>query len=254
MTTIDKTTVQTRFGQSAITYHQEAQIQRELAARLAIATQGFKPLKNIMEVGCGTGFLTRAMLAIHRPNTYHLNDLAPEMVAQSALILQESNIHSNSIMAGDAETIEFPKALNAIVSSSTIQWFNNPARFFEKSALALCQGGLLAVGTFGQLNFKEIKSLTQQGLDYANVVELRNMLSPWFEIHSIEETTITQWFESPSAVLNHMRHTGVNCLKSHYMGAGALRRFMASYSEQYATSKGKIPLTWHPITIVATKR
>ena len=254
MTIIDKTTVQNRFGQSATTYHQEAHIQRELAARLAAATQDFKPLKNILEVGCGTGFLTRAMVAIHRPTTYHLNDLAPEMVAQSALILQESNIHSNLIMAGDAETIEFPKALDAIVSSSTIQWFSQPARFFEKSAMALCQGGLLAVGTFGQLNFKEIKSLTKQGLDYANVGQLKNMLSPWFEIHSIEETTITQLFESPTAVLNHMRHTGVNCLQGQHMGAGGLRRFMTSYSEQYANSKGQIPLTWHPITMVATKR
>lgn len=254
MTIIDKTTVQNRFGRSATTYHQAAHIQRELAARLAVATQSFKPLKNILEVGCGTGFLTRAMLAIHRPNIYHLNDLAPEMVAQSARILQESDIHTSSVMVGDAETIDFPKALDAIVSSSTIQWFSQPARFFEKSAMALRQGGLLAVGTFGPLNFKEIKSLTQNGLNYAAVAELRQMLSPWFEVHSIEETTLTQWFESPASVLSHMRHTGVNCLHGHHMGAGALRRFMASYTEQYANSKGQIPLTWHPITMVATKK
>lgn len=254
MTIIDKTTVQNRFGRSAITYHQEAHIQRELAARLAVATQSFKPLKNILEVGCGTGFLTKAMLTIHSPATYHLNDLAPEMMAQTARILKEWNIHTTSMLTGDAETIEFPKALDAIVSSSTIQWFSQPARFFEKSAMALCQGGLLAVGTFGQLNFKEIKSLTLQGLDYTNVGQLKNMLSPWFEIHSIEETTIIQWFESPAAVLNHMRHTGVNCLQGQHMGAGALRRFMASYSQQYANREGLVPLTWHPITIVATKR
>ncbi len=253
MTTICKELVRSRFGQSAATYHHLAHIQQSIAIQLAERTINYAPLHKILEIGCGTGFLTKDMMAIHQPHTYYLNDLSPSMIGQAALLLNAENCRS-VVLPGDAETISFPGELDAIVSSSAIQWFQQPALFLKKASEALHCKGVLAIATYGEKNFIEIKSLSNQGLYYPEADQLKAMITPWFDLQIFEQQTVIQWFDSVSAVLNHMKQTGVNCLAQNPMSAGNLRRLMDEYSKQYANRDGQIPLTWHPIIVVATKK
>ena len=80
--TINKAQVQKNFGQNAITYDEYAVVQKEMAKELfdKIKRKGCC-FRNILEIGCGTGFLTE-LLAREYPNAQIIaTDIAPEMIA-----------------------------------------------------------------------------------------------------------------------------------------------------------------------------
>ena len=241
MNTICKNLVQTRFGQSTPTYNSRALLQQQIATQLAECTLRYGPLHRILEVGCGTGFLTNSVLSIHNPSTYYLNDLATEMIEHTMNQLNSTESIKPVLLPGDAEVIDFPQNLDAVFSSSTIQWFNQPDLFFQKAATAMRKNGILAVSTFGTQNFVEIRTLTNRGLNYPESGQLKQIISRWFNIDIFHQETITQWFESAAEVLNHIKQTGVNCLHQPAMSAGAVRKFMNDYERNYANQAGQIP-------------
>jgi len=78
-----KEAVSTHFGRSVDYYEQHAVIQREVAERLIAS---LKPWRNIIphgpiiEIGCGTGFVTRGLIKLFPNRTLEITDIAPEMV------------------------------------------------------------------------------------------------------------------------------------------------------------------------------
>lgn len=254
MNCINKEIVGRRFSKCAERYCYKAHVQRMMASKLAENVIGFGDFEDVLEVGCGSGFLTRDILKNHHPMRYYLNDLSEEMVAQASQHFTPETSKSLRLLTGDAELVDLPLNLDAIVSSAAIQWFQHVDLFFYKSARSLQRGGLLAFTTFGPDNFHEIKYLANKSLDYLSLQQLREMLEPNFEIHLMKEERLIQWFGSAVEVLDHIRQTGVNGLNNNAMRVGELREFIRNYNQQYGNGLGKVSLTWHPITVVATKK
>ncbi len=251
---INKEAVKQSFDRCGESYNIQASVQHEIAGRLAVLTQLHSPFRKVLEIGCGTGFLTSAIINIHRPEHYIINDISVEMINKTINCLNNISDIRIEKLEGDAETVDFPNGLDAIVSSSAIQWFTDAGKFFSKAADSLKKGGILAISTFGTNNFLEINSLTGRGLKYKTDSELKNMIERHFTIHNFENETVTQWFDSPVEVLSHIRCTGVGCTLASPMGAGAVRRFISDYQKQFADNNGRVSLTWNPVIIIATKR
>ena len=79
--TINKAQVQKNFSQNAITYDQYAVVQKEMARELIekIRSTGVH-FRNILEIGCGTGFLTELLARDYPLAQITATDIAPEMI------------------------------------------------------------------------------------------------------------------------------------------------------------------------------
>lgn len=256
---IDKELVARRFAHARSTYDREAGVQRQVAVKMmrlltdALLAQGTPPeevptrFRHIVELGCGTGSYSRLLIDTFRPETLLLNDLCPEM---------EECVRELSVrfLPGDAELLDFPPGTDLITSCSTLQWFTDTERFFARCHRFLADDGVLAFTTFGKENMHEIHALTGNGLNYLPPESLKAMLSPRFDILCAEEEIVSLPFDTPLQVLQHLKLTGVTGTEKRMWTRGRLQAFCEEYTTRFGDESRKVPLTYHPIYMIAKKK
>lgn len=246
---MDKRLIAERFARARDTYSQEARVQQQVAEKMMRLLPDVR-FRHIVEFGCGTGSYSRILLHQLQPETLLLNDLCPEMKeCLTDLLLQDAV----QFMPGDAEVLEFPEKTDLITSCSTLQWFNNPKRFFARCHSFLTDNGYLAFSTFGAENMREIRTLTGHGLDYLPVEKLNELLSPYFETVYAEEEIVPLPFATPLQVLQHLKQTGVTGTEKKIWTRGRLQAFCNGYIGQFSQDEN-VSLTYHPIYIIARKK
>ncbi|WP_320167857.1 malonyl-ACP O-methyltransferase BioC [Mangrovibacterium marinum] len=251
---IDKEIVRKRFGKSWLSYNQHASVQREICRKLAglLSANERTTIGSLLEVGCGSGLLTNEILNIAKPREYYANDLVCAAENGIEQIFRNHRFNNWSFLEGDAELIAFPEQLDAVLSSSTMQWFHHLQAFLLKVHQALKPGGLFAFSTFGPQNFIEIKAACNQGLSYFSADEIREMLSANFDLLSLHEEQVQLHFHQPVDVLRHIKNTGVNALEK---TACWNRRRLEEFEQNYPVSPtNDFRLTYHPILIIAQKK
>ena len=124
------TQIQVAFSAAATRYDQAAHIQRQAAEQFAqwLATQPIASPQTILEVGCGTGFLT-AQLVERYPHTAILaTDIAPAMLAQAQQRITAPQVHWQVLDAQQGA----PQASDWLVSALCFQWFQPLAEALQK--------------------------------------------------------------------------------------------------------------------------
>lgn len=246
----DKSRVGDSFSAAAYTYEQSAEPQARVAetlwARLCaeFETRDERlPLEGrIIEVGCGSGLLTRLYADRVNPPTLELWDLAPAGSHQW---------HEGARYRQCDAEIEIAKleseSIDLILSASAIQWFNSPSAFISRAVRALRPGGILAVAGFGPGTLEEISSITGNSLPYIPINKLIASAGTvgsdglGVEILFAEEETIIADFGSSRELIDHLRLTGVN----------ALSRSSVGRTRQFLNSLGPHPsLTYRPYYLI----
>jgi malonyl-CoA O-methyltransferase len=230
-------------------------VQLHIAQTLGKRALAFFPLccDRLLEVGCGTGFLTRELLAGLSIRQMYLNDLVDMSNRMEQLI---GSNHCKTIfdfIPGDAEEIVFPTRLQAVLSASSIQWFVDLPSFFAKVIDALLPEGLFIFNSFGPANLHEIKTLMGEGLHYPTADELIELLSG-FEIVEMRTENLVRYFESPRAVLHHLKETGVTATQPDFRWTKSnLLAFENAYNEQFSCHE-KVTLSWQVYYFVCKKK
>lgn len=250
---MDKRLIAERFARARATYSREARVQQQVAERMMARIQSVLPdflPRRVVEFGCGTGLYSNLLYETWHPELLYLNDLCPEM----ELCLRNLTAHHGvTFTPGDAETCPLPGGLNLLTSCSTLQWFDSPNRFFQRSQSLLADKGILAFSTFGGNNLYEIRELTGKGLAYPSLQELETWLSrAGFHILRMDEEEVTLTFPTPIDILRHLRMTGVTGTSGHTWSRGRLTTFTESYFERFRTDGG-VSLTYHPVYVVTQK-
>ena len=250
---IDKPLLKRRFAAALPGYDAHAAVQNEICIRLdeMIGRIRILPVDRAMEIGAGTGFLTRLLLDRFPDAKWMLND----MIETTVEYLKPYVIgHDVAYMWGDAELLPLPIGTDLLASASTVQWFNDVPAFIKKAADALVAGGMLAFTTFGPDNFREIRKITGDGLSYYSCEELQQILvGAGFSIAETLEYTRVLMFDTPQEVLNHIRETGVNAVRRIGWQRPNLENFDSTYRTLFGADDGRVSLTYHPILIVAVK-
>jgi malonyl-ACP O-methyltransferase BioC len=251
---VDKELVGQRFRNSVSTYDANARVQKAMAIKLAKTVGHFYHDKTIrvLEVGCGTGNLTREIMRNINVETYFANDLVDWVEPVVTSIAERANVSKFVFHKGDAEKLHFPGHLDLVCSGAVFQWFEHKEMFFKKASESLNDQGVLAFSTFGTQNYREIRQLTGSGLTYYKVDELMQMAAPYFSSCWASEWVEQLWFNQPSDVLKHMKHTGVGGVSGCYWSKSKHAAFESGY-QQFASPVGNFPLTYHPQLLLLRK-
>ncbi|MEG1563629.1 MAG: malonyl-ACP O-methyltransferase BioC [Bacteroides sp.] len=252
---MNKELIARRFSKAGGTYTREAVVQQQIANKMIGLLQHYLPRashpKKIVEFGCGTGTYSRLLLQTLQPEELLLNDLCADMRHHCHDLL---GTHV-TFLAGDAETLAFPTGTDLVTSCSALQWFETPEAFFRRCNHCLNRNGTFAFTTFGQENLREIRQLTGNGLAYQSLAELETSLRPLYHIVHAEEEIIPLHFNAPMDVLRHLQQTGVTGTGGqHAWTRQTLATFCEQYTQQFSSDGTRVPLTYHPIYIIAKKK
>ena len=137
-------------------YEAHAPVQHRVALGLArtIAALPLPERPRALEFGCGTGFLTRALLDAQIPANWLLTDLSPAMVERCRNATGDDPDRRFATLDGEYGT---PDAgpFDLICSSLALQWFDDAPAALARMADWLAPGGHLIVTTLGPGTFAE---------------------------------------------------------------------------------------------------
>jgi malonyl-CoA O-methyltransferase len=154
---IDKQLLQKRFSKNAKTYDQYASVQKKMADELlAIVEQKtweHELEMNILEIGCGTGYVTEQLCNLFPHARITAVDLAPGMIEMAEKRLRDRGV---TFYCGDIEEMILDGEYDLIISNATFQWFNQLENTVKKLAEKLKSNGVFCFSTFGNLTFHEM--------------------------------------------------------------------------------------------------
>lgn len=136
-------------------YESAAAIQPVAAAGLArsIAAETLAPAPRVLEIGCGTGLLTRALRETLPDAAMVVSDIAPAMVARCRTRMGQG--FAGRFLVMDAEAPCLSPGFDLVASNLAAQWFEDLPATLAGLAGLLAPGGLLAVTTLAAGTFRE---------------------------------------------------------------------------------------------------
>ncbi|ENU34732.1 malonyl-ACP O-methyltransferase BioC [Acinetobacter parvus] len=246
---IDKVLVAQRFAKAGQSYIEQAVVQKQISAQLFEYLKAYCPktFDSVLEIGCGSGNLTHLFQTHFQFDQLFLNDLYKDVDQHF------STIKNIAWLIGDIEQLTLPQSLDAVISSSALQWMTDLPKLLHRIHDALKPNAYFGFSTFGSDNLTEIKQLTGQGLNYISLEFLKRQLEQQnFEILLIQQDHKQVYFDHPKSVLQHLKATGVTATaKSHRWTKQSLQHFYSDY-QQFHVEQG-FRLTYHPIYVIARR-
>lgn len=216
-------------------YDAAATIQREAAAQLAarIAGTPLPPCPRILELGCGTGFLTRALDHVLAPARWTVSDVAPAMVERARAGLGIAADYR--VIDGEAVDPRLGP-FDLIASGMAFQWFADLSGALARLANLLAPGGLLAFSTMAAGSFAEWRAaLEAEGLgsgtpDYPDRKTLAALAQPGLRAE-VAVIDMPQQQPGARAFLGRLKAIGAGTPAPDYkpLPPAALRRAMARF-------------------------
>jgi len=187
--TINKAQVQKNFSQNAITYDQYAVVQKEMARELFLKIKSTgRNFRKILEIGCGTGFLTELLASEYPLAQITAIDIAPEMIVvarEKLAIFPNINYIEADGEKLKGDNISVDRSFDLIVSNVVFQWFTDYAAAFIQYHSFLEPTGYLIYSTLGAGTFKELYVCLQDGNEGKSSCTLGD-----HKIHNRRETFI----------------------------------------------------------------
>ncbi len=151
------------FGAAADTYAGHAAVQSivadDLMRRIAALDLPVRP--RILEIGCGTGNLTRKLAAHFTDAEWIITDLAPAMVQATRDTVSLGGRARFLVMDGEFPSLllgteaDAEQGFDLICSSMAVQWFDDLNGGLRRLAALLRPGGCLCVSTLAGGTFEE---------------------------------------------------------------------------------------------------
>lgn len=241
---IDNKLIKKHFEKSMDKYDKNATVQDLMASKLIIELEKISNnFENILELGSGTGLLTKRINSHIKYSNFFANDLVEKSKVYVQKIIPKSNF-----LCGNALKIKPSKKMDLIISNAMFQWFENLDKAISIIKLSLNKNGILAFSTFSPDNFKEITEITGLSLQYKTQEEIEQILSnQGFEILYSETFYEEIEFKTPLELLAHMKNTGVNSLSEKTWTVKKVKDFCDKFTKKYPKTK----LTYSPIIVIA---
>lgn len=248
------------FGDAVSYYNAHADVQQEVADRLIASLQPWRdiiPSGPIIELGCGTGFVTNGIVDLYPNRNIEAVDLSEKMID---FCRDKFSDHKNlSFSVSDAEEIpNFDEPHYAMtVSGFTAHWFKDPAQTLGQWLEITKPGGLLLASFPGNESFPQWKKHCKElglpftGNELPDVEEMVIKMSVGPAQVDYYEDTITQTYESAGDFFDELKGLGMGTqLKGRHLNADERNLLIEHWDN---SSKGDVTVSYH-IVFLAVKR
>lgn len=228
-----KQRIEKSFGLKAHSYHQHANLQRNIAKKLVSFLPEKAPYK-ILEIGCGTGFVTEILLHKYPQSQIHVTDISQDMLQYTQ---QRFTGYKNlTFSVQDGENLNVNQEYDLIISSMVIQWFENPNATLHGYTNILTNNGSIYFSTLGSESFQEWRTCLSQ-LNLSNGLLDAHQYDDIFK----EEKTILS-YNSGLEFLKDFKKIGAHQSHDNYtpLKQSDLKKACALLEGKYNSS-----VTWH---------
>lgn len=154
---IDKRCARRTFGNAAETYDAAAVLQHEIGRRMLERLDYVKlQPQRVLDIGCGTGVNTEALLRRYPRAEVIGLDFALPMLAQTRK--RGRWLRRPHCLCGDLDSLPLAAhSVDLVFSNAAIQWSQDPAAAIAQMHRVLRPGGLLMFSSFGPDTLKELR-------------------------------------------------------------------------------------------------
>ncbi len=257
--TLDKSGIKRSFAAATKTYDSVAELQRTVGRELLQAIDTTHLTGTLLDLGCGTGFLTGELLARSRYETMIALDIAlPMLQATQAKLADQRNI---SYVCADAEHLPLGgQCIDAVLSNLALQWCRNLDAVFTDIKRVLKPDGQLVFSTFGPQTLHELKSAWATVDHYSHVNEFYSetqlkhfLLQAGFKNSQVKSTVYISRYQSVWTLMQELKHLGAQ-----HVVAGrnkkittktAMQKMITAYKKHKVSDQ--IPATFEVISVIA---
>ncbi|MDO9046552.1 MAG: malonyl-ACP O-methyltransferase BioC [Methylobacter sp.] len=255
---LDKAKIKQSFAAASVTYDGVAELQRTVGKAL-LGTIDTEVLTGpLLDLGCGTGFLSAKLLEFAQP-VIALDIALPMLQVTRRKLADTPNV---TYLCADAEQLPLAgQIVDGVFSNLALQWCINLDVVFTDIKRVLKPGGRLVFSTFGPQTLQELKVAWAEVDDYNHVNDFYSeqqlahflQLAGYTEI-KIETKLYRSSYGSVLALMKELKHIG-----AHNMIAGRnknittktqMQRMIAAYERHRAGDQ--IPATFEAIMVTAS--
>jgi len=261
--------VKRSFSSAADSYDHHAVLQREIGDRL-VAHLNFTKIEpeRILDIGCGTGYLTRLLTDKFKKAHITGLDLSEAMVLhtrkQHKLRLPWHGKRHHCVADGCA--LPFADAsFDLVTSNLAMQWVANPGDMLSEMRRVLAPGGLMLFATFGRRTLAELRqSLAELSGNHergkaGHVLPFPDVMSLGDEINQlavdlpvIDSDLFTLTYPDVMALVRELKGLGASSAaiagrSGGLYGRRLLRELDATYGEKHRMPDGQIRATFEAL-------
>jgi malonyl-CoA O-methyltransferase len=257
---LEKARIKRSFAAASVTYDNVAGLQRTVGKELLQSIDANKLTGTLLDLGCGTGFLTGELLTHSNHETTIALDIALSMLqtTQNKLADKRDVIY----VCADAEQLPLAEqSIDSVFSNLALQWCSDLETVFTGIKQALKPDGQLVFSTFGPQTLHELKGAWAAVDNYNHVnafyseTRLKKFLQQaGFKHIQIKTKFYTPRYDSVWILMQELKHLG-----AHHVIAGrnkkittkkAMQQMISAYEKHRV--RGQIPATFEVI-MVTTK-
>jgi malonyl-CoA O-methyltransferase len=216
------------------------------------------PPEPILEVGCGTGFVTKKLIDLFPERKIIVTDLSEKMLnkCENNLIKSECNLTNISFKVLDADDLPSnEESFGLIISGFTPHWFKDTSLALQNLSEKLVPGGIMLCSFPGNHSFPEwYENCLELGLphtanplpDVEEVVVKMSMGPMQIDYY---ENDLYKEFESSLDFFRYLKMTGGSySMLNKTLGYKKFKLLLDHWD-----NKGNIKVKWH-IVYIAAKR
>ncbi len=239
-----KQNVVTNFDNQSEYYDRESQIQKVVAETLiADLPEGrdAEKIENILEIGCGTGYLTKLLFDKYENKNICISDISPSMTVRAQINGQEAadaRGHTTRWAVFDAENppSSMTGKYDLIVANMVFQWLEDAQSGIKRLSNLLKPGGRIIYSTLGPDSFEEWKAVLRKLELPIGILDFdvpRDVYKEEFLIKS---------YDDAYAFLHSIKDIGAGQARKGYkpLSMVQLRDACLEFNKKYDTS-----VTWH---------
>lgn len=253
--------VRRNFSRHATEYEQYARVQRTVAQKLLQLLPAGSVAGSTLEIGCGTGMLSRLFLQHHPQADLLLSDIAHGMSRRVAATWPQ-----RKVVDADAADLPFRDGgFDLVLSSSVYQWVDHLSQAFVELRRVVRPGGRIALALFGERTLYELRDAHAEALNgtpshsqgFPDCDQVEAALGDCFEIDLLRSELEVEWHDDVPQLLRALKAIGAqNASRQRPPGLRSRRvmqRMFDCYSQRFARA-GRVPATYEVIYLLARRR
>ena len=253
----DKKDVRKAFSQAVSSYDAMAALQRTAAKDLLKYERIGRLTETVLDIGCGTGFLTGELLKSLDCQQLIALDLALPMI--KATKEKYSAVTNLQYLCADAELLPLAdNVVDRVFSNVALQWCQDLSAVFTEIKRILKPNGSLVFSTFGSQTLQELKQAWASVDDFSHVNEFYNakQIREYLNTTGYQEIVITEkiytsHYDSVMALMRELKGIGAHNVmtgRNHNMTGKSKMQAMINYYEILRIND-RIPATFEIINI-----